>query len=379
MAYSKEFAEYCKTLTECTVYDALQQIVSDSSDGPTKQHANNLGRMLVFALREGMVNALQESSVGPKYLQQLPNDFVAAQTIQQVHHAFTTVLSWCKNNPKSDQPFGLQFVRMEMLLRCTLQAVNGIINSSQSAPSLAQTSAAPTTTAHVSVATEPASSPEPKFDSVRKTLDETQVPNQNLLSEEKKASDMVEPVPTDTKQTVSWTIRLIEDDLCDAARDGDLETVKRLHVQGADIHYRDDAAIKVAASRGHLDVVEYLVAYGANVAIQHNYPVRFAASCGHLSVVKYLHARGADISAQNNFALCQAANEGHLEVVKFLVAHGAVCDTALALAASMGHLDVVILLYTSGINDRRCIAVAKGYAKRAGHVKVVQFLDLVSE
>lgn len=356
MAYSKEFAEYCKTLTECTVYGALQQIVSHSSDGPMKQHANNLGRMLVFALREGMVNALQESSVGPKYIQQLPNDFVAAQTIQQVHHAFTTMLSWCKNNPNSDQPFGLQFVRMEMLLRCTLQSVNGIINSlSQSTPSPAQTSTAPTTTAHVSVATEPASSPEPKFDSVRKTLDETQEPNQNLLSEEEKASDMVEPVPTDTKQTVSWTIRLIDDDLYEAARDGDLGTVKRLHVQGADIHYRDDAAIKVAASGGHLGIVEYLVINGANVAIQANYPVRFAASYGHLSIVKYLHAHGADILAQNNFALCHAAMKGHLEVVKFLVANGAMCDEALSYAAAKGRLDIVILLHANGANNRLCL------------------------
>lgn len=50
----------------------------------------------------------------------------------------------------------------------------------------------------------------------------------------------------------------MNDKLIKAAKNGDLNQVKTLVSQGADIHARDDYALRWSAYNGHLEVVEFL-------------------------------------------------------------------------------------------------------------------------
>ena len=51
--------------------------------------------------------------------------------------------------------------------------------------------------------------------------------------------------------------------------------------------------------------------------------LRNASIRGDLELVKYLHINGANINADNDYALRWAAYYGHLEVVKYLLQNGA--------------------------------------------------------
>ena len=56
----------------------------------------------------------------------------------------------------------------------------------------------------------------------------------------------------------------LNNQLAEASKNGDLEKVKYLVENGADIHANDDNAFFSSAVYGHLNVVKYLVDNGAN-------------------------------------------------------------------------------------------------------------------
>jgi ankyrin repeat protein len=70
---------------------------------------------------------------------------------------------------------------------------------------------------------------------------------------------------------------------------------------------------QIEAQCGNLEVVKYLVSQGADITADDNHALRWASAYGHLKVVKYLVSQGADVHADDNYAV-----EGHLDVVKFL-------------------------------------------------------------
>ena len=51
---------------------------------------------------------------------------------------------------------------------------------------------------------------------------------------------------------------------------------------------------------GHLEVVKYLVENKANIHAKNDYALRLASGNGHLEVVKYLVENGANIHAKND-------------------------------------------------------------------------------
>ena len=77
-------------------------------------------------------------------------------------------------------------------------------------------------------------------------------------------------------------------ELLKAADSGDLARVKLLVEAGADIHAKDDRALRLASNYGHLEVVKYLVGCGANIHAWDDGALRGASRNGHLEVVEYL-------------------------------------------------------------------------------------------
>lgn len=146
--------------------------------------------------------------------------------------------------------------------------------------------------------------------------------------------------------------KTLERQLFDSARTGDLKSVKRVLLEGADIHEDDDYALRVAAQNGHHDVVDLLLKSGADVRADDDLSLRLAARYGHVGVVAALLKSGAYVHAENDYALRMASSNGHAHVVELLLKSGADIhafnDYALLWAAHQGHTAVVDLLLKLG-------------------------------
>lgn len=59
----------------------------------------------------------------------------------------------------------------------------------------------------------------------------------------------------------------IENELNDADKAGDITSIKRTLLAGADIHADDDVALRLAANNGHKNVVDRLLKAGADVQV----------------------------------------------------------------------------------------------------------------
>jgi len=80
------------------------------------------------------------------------------------------------------------------------------------------------------------------------------------------------------------------------------------------------------SKKGNLDIVKYLVENGADIHAYDDYALKWSARNGHLDVVKYLLEKGANIHADNDSVLIDSAYYGRLDVVKYLLEKGANID-----------------------------------------------------
>jgi ankyrin repeat protein len=95
--------------------------------------------------------------------------------------------------------------------------------------------------------------------------------------------------------------------------------VKYLVEQGADIHAKNDGALKWSAAKGCLEVVKYLVEQGADIHSEDEHALRYSARNGNLNVVKYLIESGANIYVKNEEILKIGVGRSHLEIIKFVI------------------------------------------------------------
>jgi ankyrin repeat protein len=126
---------------------------------------------------------------------------------------------------------------------------------------------------------------------------------------------------------------MLNENLIEAAKEGDLSGVQNAIKNGADIECQDElkkTPLENAAENGHLKIVKYLIEKNANVEACNECPSKpplcAAASNNHLDIVKYLVEKKTNIEAKDEFSrspLHFAASGCHLEVVKYLVQNGA--------------------------------------------------------
>jgi len=163
-----------------------------------------------------------------------------------------------------------------------------------------------------------------------------------------------------------------------ASQNGHVEMVKVLLVAGADVHARDDYALQWASEKGHDEVVKVLLAAGADVHADNDYALQWASGNGHVEVVKVLLAAGTDVHAGDDLVLRWASKNGHVEVVKVLLAVGADVhardDYALQWASGNGHVEVVKVLLAAGADVHAGDDYALQWASRNGHIEVVKVL-----
>ncbi|KAI4781565.1 ankyrin repeat protein [Aureobasidium sp. EXF-3400] len=153
--------------------------------------------------------------------------------------------------------------------------------------------------------------------------------------------------------------------LCAASSKGDLEMIKLLVREGADVNGPGGryygCALCAAAYKGHIDIVRVLLNEGASINVQggkYGTALCAASSAGKLEIVRLLLREGADINAPGvvyDCALCAAAYKGHIDVVRALLENGAVAGTstnpydfALQVAIERGNKDIAKLLFEEG-------------------------------
>ena len=180
--------------------------------------------------------------------------------------------------------------------------------------------------------------------------------------------------------------------ICDAAGWGDLDAVRRLHRQGADLQADNNEPLCQACQGGHLNILRYLHQNGGNLNARNNEPLCRACQNGHLDVVRYLHGNGfkviefirylrgnrVELNARDGEPLCRACEGGHLEVVRYLHANGLKLNVRksepMLRACDRGYLDIVIYLQQNGVslhasdNEPICRAAA------AGHLELVRYI-----
>ena len=147
-------------------------------------------------------------------------------------------------------------------------------------------------------------------------------------------------------------------ELIDAVRRGDIEIVKLLIKEGADVNARDKyggTALMAAANNGHTEIAKILIGRGAKVdAVDHSHrtALLFAATGPFPETVKLLLDNKSNPNVVDNgehfSPLMHAAAEGNLDIVKILLEYGADPDlkdvdgdTAESFAGQKGHTTVV--------------------------------------
>lgn len=194
----------------------------------------------------------------------------------------------------------------------------------------------------------------------------------------------------------------LNDELIDAARDGDCNRVESLLKAGADANAKSEygwTTLMEAAESGHVEVAELLLKHGADVnAKNENHygwtALKWAAGNGHTKVVEVLLKHGANVNQKDNFgntALMEAALQGNIEVVNILIREGAYVNarskdgkTALMRAAygeDNKASEIVSILIEAGahINTKVIAGVNKGwsavmFAEFQGNTKTVSIL-----
>jgi len=159
----------------------------------------------------------------------------------------------------------------------------------------------------------------------------------------------------------------VESPVADAARAGDLEGVRALLREGADVNAAQGdgmSALHWAAERGDMDLMEVLLYAGAELEastrIGQYRPLHIAARNGNSEALDRLIAAGAEISSMTypsgSTPLHLAALSGNRDLIHSLVAAGAEIDareaewqqTPLIFAASWNRLDAVVALLELG-------------------------------
>jgi hypothetical protein len=159
-------------------------------------------------------------------------------------------------------------------------------------------------------------------------------------------------------QTASATV-------ASAARDGDVDEVRKLISAGNDVNVPEadgTSALLWAAHQGSPELVGLLLKAGADANVANNFgvtPLLEASRYGDAATIKALLEGGADIETatrEGETALMAAARSGSVAAVELLLAAGADVNavealqeqSALMWAAAEGHFDVVDLLLDKG-------------------------------
>ena len=103
--------------------------------------------------------------------------------------------------------------------------------------------------------------------------------------------------------------------LIKAASSGDLQLVKLLLNQGADII----DALNYASYYGNIEIVKYLLEQGADIHAENDEALKLAAESGNLEIVKYLVENGANLYANKDYSLKRASKNNRVKIIQYFL------------------------------------------------------------
>ena len=118
------------------------------------------------------------------------------------------------------------------------------------------------------------------------------------------------------EQYIKWVDKDIKYIINDIVINGYLELLKAFVENGIELN---DDIFYFAIINGSLDIIKYFVSLGADIHYNNDYAVRLASEKGQLEVIKYLIKTGANIHANNNEATRLALSNGYLDNITRII------------------------------------------------------------
>ena len=133
-------------------------------------------------------------------------------------------------------------------------------------------------------------------------------------------------------------------------RSGNMEIVTLLVEAGADINAGSQPSLCIAVDEDNIAIAEYLIAHGANIDAPAEWaPLVRAPYSSGIEMIKLLIARGADVDAGPWTALHSAVDEGRRDIIELLIQNGA--DINIKNEESMTPLDLAFFLNRKDIAE----------------------------
>jgi ankyrin repeat protein len=146
--------------------------------------------------------------------------------------------------------------------------------------------------------------------------------------------------------------------------EGRVELINYFLSKDADVDMKDhfnETSLHYATDRGEIEVVKLIVSHGADLNAKNNLketPLFVAVKNNYLDIAEYLISEGAEVNIKDNSRrspLHEAVYQGNLELVKYLISNGAYVNAkdkydiyALHVAAKQGQLEILKCLISKG-------------------------------
>ena len=159
----------------------------------------------------------------------------------------------------------------------------------------------------------------------------------------------------------------LNDKLLTAISNNNIDQIKSLLNDGADIHFSNDFAFKTACDRKQIEFARYLLDLGANpnACGQHDgkwgnhffdyAPLIYHSELGNIDIVRFLLAEAnVDVHMANDCALIEACRNDHSDIVSLLLDYGANMyaqnGCAITITAENGYINILKILIDKGFD-----------------------------
>lgn len=175
---------------------------------------------------------------------------------------------------------------------------------------------------------------------------------------------------------------ILNEILIEACQNGELDEVKELISQGANIDFIDDEdwqPITYAGANGYKEIVKYLIENGAELGHEDDLVLREALYNGYNDIVKLLIESGADIHSNESCCIKEASGNGDYDMVKYFIEQGADVNAdfncVITNASENGHVNVVKLLHQNGADLDKAIEHADDVIKE----ELINYKTVITE
>ncbi|MBN1974174.1 MAG: ankyrin repeat domain-containing protein [Sedimentisphaerales bacterium] len=148
----------------------------------------------------------------------------------------------------------------------------------------------------------------------------------------------------------------VKETLFSAVSSGNIDEIKRLISEGANLEARDDGdytALIRAVPRNQKEIIEFLLDKGADIEAKQEHgatALACAAYAGNTEMAEFLIEHGANIEAMTLYGespLCRSVGQGHIDTAALLISKGANINTlhygiTLVNVAMMQHKDEML-------------------------------------